>query len=180
MVSSDLLRRYPFFSALTQAQAARVAALAEEAHFKEDDVLFHAGHPADALYLLVDGHVELYHNVKEEDEADARTAGVLYRVTGGGAGMPLATPVDAAFKQQRAGGIEPGEIAGISALIEPYQYTATARVTRPGRLVKIDAIALRRLCSNDPHLACAVLRAAARTAMERLHFTRVQLAGCRA
>jgi CRP-like cAMP-binding protein len=160
---------------LTLEQAARVAAIAEDVAFQKDDALFHVGHPADTLYLLVEGKVALYHNVKEEDESDVRTAEALYRMTDGGANLTLVVQADGLFKQHLVGEIEPGQVVGISALIEPHRLTATARAACFCRLIKIDAAALRQLCASDAQLACPLLRAVARTTMERLHFARVQL-----
>ena len=73
------------------------------------------------------------------------------------------------------GYINPEEIFGISALIEPYYYTATLRADKLCRVIKIDAPALRALCEVDPQLSVGLMKAVARAAMERLDMTRVQL-----
>ena len=56
------------------------------------------------------------------------------------------------------------------------RYTTTTRVTRPSRVIKIDAAAVRQACEDDPHLAVGLMTEVARAAMERLGATRVQLA----
>ncbi len=38
--------------------------------------------------------------------------------------------------------LNPGEVFGISALIPPFRYTTPTRVTRPSRVIKIDAVQL--------------------------------------
>jgi CRP-like cAMP-binding protein len=69
----------------------------------------------------------------------------------------------------------PGEIFGISALIEPHIYTAAVRVEKPCKLIKIDALALRAFCELDAKLRCGLMYAIAKAAMERLQHTRAQL-----
>jgi len=64
--------------------------------------------------------------------------------------------------------------------IEPYRLTSTARAATPCRVLKIDAAALRALCDGNRDAGYALMRHAAKAAIERLHFTRVQLAAARA
>jgi len=71
--------------------------------------------------------------------------------------------------------INPGEIFGISALIEPYIFTATMRTDKVSRIIQINASALRALCEVDLKLSVGLNRAVAKAAMERLQHTRVQL-----
>jgi CRP-like cAMP-binding protein len=80
------------------------------------------------------------------------------------------------FKEYTVGHVRQEEIVGISALVEPYHLTATARVAEASRLIKIDAPTLRQLCRDDPHLGYRLMSAMAKTALERLHSTRQQLA----
>ena len=74
----------------------------------------------------------------------------------------------------------PGEPFSISELIGPYRLTSTAHATYPCCFLKIDAEALRALCNQDHDAGCALVSHAAKAAMERLHFTRVQLAAASA
>jgi CRP-like cAMP-binding protein len=78
-------------------------------------------------------------------------------------------------KEYFIGVVNPGEIFGISALIEPHVHTATLRADKPGFVIKIDAIALRNLCEEDAELAVGLMKAVAKTAMNRLEMTRTQL-----
>lgn len=73
----------------------------------------------------------------------------------------------------------PGEIFGISALIEPYKYTATLRVDKPSHVFEIGASDLRTLCDKDPKLAYGLMQAVAKAAIERLEATRIQLIAAR-
>ena len=150
MISLDLLRRFPFFSFMDDKELKAVATIAQELLPKANDVLIEADKPANALFFLIDGHLPYYMTVTTEHMPDYR-------------------------REYFIGYINPNEIFGISALIEPYQYTATLRAETPSRVIKIDAPALRALCEVDHHLSIGLMKAVAKTAMERLQMTRVQL-----
>jgi CRP/FNR family cyclic AMP-dependent transcriptional regulator len=151
MISPEILRRYPFFSFMNHDQLREVAMIAEQVSVTEGEVLFNIGQVADALYLLMTGSVHLHYIVTDNHDPELR-------------------------KDFLVGNINPGEALGISAVIEPYQLTATAVANEGGQLLKIDATALRTLCENDAALAYGLQRQIAKATMERLHDTRIQLA----
>jgi CRP-like cAMP-binding protein len=155
MISPELLRRYPFFGFLDDSQLKAVAMIAEEISGEKGETLLETEKPAEALYLLIEGGIDLYYTVTERDNG-------------------------AQVKEFYITEISPGEIFGISALIEPYQYTLTVRVAAPSRIIKIEAAALRALCEVDTRLAYGLMRQTAKAAMSRLHDTRIQLAAARA
>jgi CRP-like cAMP-binding protein len=150
MVSLELLRRFPFFSFMEDKELKAVAMIAQDLHPKANDVLIEADKPADALFFLVEGHLPYYMVVTTEHMPDYR-------------------------REYFVGYINPNEIFGISALIEPYKYTAILRAETPSRIIKIEAPALRALCEVDVHLSIGLMKSIAKTAMERLQMTRVQL-----
>jgi CRP-like cAMP-binding protein len=147
MVSPELLRRYPFFGCLDEAQQKAIAMIAEQVEYEKGATLFQEGKPVPALYFLLDGNVDLYY-AASGDVKD----------------------------QFPVGAISPGEASGVSALIEPYTLTATARAAKASRVLKLDAAALRALCEVDNRMGYAMMRQVAKVAQERLHYARVQLA----
>ncbi len=151
MISPELLRRYPFFCCLDEAQQKAIAMISEEVNYDKGKTLFEEGQPVHALHLLLEGSVDLYY-------------------TGSGDH----------HDQFLVGEINPGEPFGISALIEPYTFTATARVAAPSRILKIEAAGLRALCEVDCKMGYALMRQIAKIALERLHYTRLQLAAAHA
>lgn len=151
MISPEILRRYPFFGNLSEAQLIELANVAEERKFAKGSVLFEEGTPADAFYLLMDGSVSLYFGTNVEYQPKSR-------------------------KDFLVGEINPGEVFAISALIEPYTYTTTVRADKNSQVVKFDSSALNGLIEKDPTLNCLLMRKIAGAAMERLASTRVQLA----
>ncbi len=154
MVSPELLRRYPFFGRLSEAHLRAIAMLADELSCSESQTLFEIGQPADALYLLLEGGIELRYVIIDRDDSK-RT------------------------KDFYVGDVNPGEPFGISALIEPHRYTATVRTTRPSRVLKIDGIGLRTLCEVDNGIAAILMRHVAKDALSRLEETRTQLVAAR-
>lgn len=150
MIPLELLHRFPFFSFMNDKELKAIATIAEQLQLDAGDVLCEADTPANALYFLTKGHLPYYIAVTTEHIPDYR-------------------------QEYFVGYINPEEIFGISALIEPYYYTATLRADKPCRVIKIDAPALRALCEVDPQLSVGLMRAVAKAAMERLQMTRVQL-----
>jgi CRP-like cAMP-binding protein len=149
MISPEVLRRYPFFCCLNEEQQKAIAMVTEELSEEVGKELFLEGHPVEALYLLVEGSVDLVYAT-----GDAKD-------------------------QLLVGEINPGEPFAISAMIEPYTFTATARVAGPSRVLRVDAKALRALCEVDCRMGYLIMKQVAAMALERLHFARVQLAAAR-
>lgn len=151
MISPELLRKYPFFNFLDHEQLRQVAMITEEAELDPGEVLFADGEAAFALYLVQTGTLDLYHVVHDGLKTGKR-------------------------RELLAETVNPGEVMGISALIDPYTYTALARAGTPCRLLKIDAADLRVLTAKDPVMAYGLQRQITRAAMRRLYNARVQLA----
>jgi CRP/FNR family transcriptional regulator, cyclic AMP receptor protein len=151
MISPELLRRYPFFGVLNDAQLKAVAMISEEEDVDEGASVFAESQPAGSFFLLATGAIDLVFTVEEEYKPELR-------------------------KEFSVGEVNPGETFGISALIDPYQYTTTARANRSSHVIKVDAAQLRALLAEASALAARVMQQVAKTAMQRLSATRVQLA----
>jgi CRP-like cAMP-binding protein len=152
MVSVELLRRYPFFALLTDDQLKAIAMIAEEKTCPKDALLVKENTPATKLILLLEGDVDLVYS-------------------GGGEG---------AISNALVGSIAPGEMLGVSSLIEPYIYISSARTTVPAKVVEIDGAAVRALMQVDKLLGYALMRNVAAAVLERLKYTQVELAAARA
>ena len=151
MISPELLRRNPFFGQLTEPDLYAIAMIADEITADTGVTLFDERQTADALYLLLDGSIDLYYKSEEEYHPKAR-------------------------KEFLVGEINPGEIFSISSMLEPYILNASARTAKPSKFVKIDAAALRKLSEENHKMGCVIMRSIAKALMERLAYTRVQLA----
>lgn len=150
MTAFEHLQHFPFFSFMDEKQLKMVAAIAQELQFNAGDEICEAHTPSDSLYFLTQGSLLYYMVVVSEYQPDYR-------------------------KEYFIGVVNPGEIFGISSLVEPHLHTATLRADKPSCVIKIDGSALRALCEEDVHLSLALMKAVAKTAMNRLEMTRVQL-----
>lgn len=155
MVSPELLRRYTIFGFMNEAELRGIAMIAEEVQPPPGTTLFDAETPASALYLLIEGSVELWYVAHDHHEQG------LHR-------------------EFFVSDVNPGEILGISALIEPFCYVSSARLTGPARLIRLEAAGLRALCEMDCRLGYRLMHQIAKAAIQRLSDTRVQLVAARA
>ena len=151
MISPELLRRYSFFGKLAEADLYEIAMIADEFSADAGVTLFKEQQPAEALYLLLEGSVDLYYTSEEEYHPKIR-------------------------KEFLVGEVNPGEIFSISSMLDPFILNASARTAVPSRFVKIDAVALRKMSEENHKMGCVIMHQIAKALMERLSYTRVQLA----
>ena len=151
MISPERLRQYQFFSHLEDQHLTSLAIISEPVILENEELILEEGQPAQALYFLMTGCIDLYYTV-----------------------MDSARPHDR--KEALVCQINPGEVFGISALIEPYVLTATARSSGQSQVLRIDLPQLRALFEQDPALETLMLRKVSKAAIQRLHETRVLLA----
>lgn len=151
MISPELLRRYTFFSGLTDTQLNKIVMLSEEIEYEEGETIFNEGDQANTIYLLLDGEVDLFFTA--EEDYSPKTS-----------------------KQFAAGEINVGEVFGVSAFIEPYTTNAEARAARDSRILRIDALTLRSQFPEDLSMAFCIMNAIARTTRDRMTGLHAQLA----
>ena len=77
--------------------------ITDEEKYEKGQILFNIDEEAGECYLLLEGAVDLHYIIVDEQEPQLR-------------------------KEFVVGTINPGEVLGISSVIEPYIYTATAIV----------------------------------------------------
>jgi CRP-like cAMP-binding protein len=148
MISSEILRGYPFFAGLSEEELQRIAAITEEKTYEPNTYIGYEGHPAEKLYLVVIGPVEVQINTDEE-------------------GLQRETVVVR----------HAGEVCGWSALVEPYILTASLFCPAKATVLEIDAKAMRAMFEENHHLGYRILQRIAAIASERLKRTRFQLLG---
>jgi CRP-like cAMP-binding protein len=153
MVTTELFKRYEFFAGLTEKHLKALSMIADENTYESGALIFEECSSSDKLYLLIEGNVDLSYLAIDK----------MHSYT---------TPP----KEFYAGSINPGEVFGISALIEPYSYNATAKASEQSRIIIIDARELRKLLDQDLQFAYNLSRQTIKALMERLIDLRVQLA----
>jgi CRP-like cAMP-binding protein len=151
MISPELLRRYPFFAGLTDSQYKAIAMSAQESTYPKGSPIFEECDAADRLFILIDGSIDLYYRSQDE----------FHPIT---------------VKEFFVGEINPGEAFGTSSIIEQNEFNATSKTSVDSRVLEIDALALRELMAQDPHLANKILLQVIKTLKERVMALRVQLA----
>jgi len=151
MVSVETLRRYQFFNHFTQDQLKAVAMISEIETYPKGAIVAREDAIASKLYLLLEGDVDLIYS-------------------GGGEG---------AISNALVGSIAPGEVFGVSSLVEPYQFISSVRAAMPLRVIAIDSIALRALAEIDSNLGYGLMRNISAAILGRLKFTQMELAVAR-
>jgi len=151
MISPELLRRYPFFSQLTDRNLKAIAMISEEYEVKAGKIIFEEKKPSRTLYFLIDGSIDLINSVEVGNKPKIR-------------------------KEFLVGEINPQEVFGISAIIEPHILNATGKAAKDCRFIAIDANALLALMELDCEMGYIFMCHIAKAAMERLIATRVQFA----
>lgn len=137
---------------LTDDQLKEIAMIAEEKNYPKQTLLVKENNQATKLILLLEGDVDLIYS-------------------GGGEG---------AISNALVGSIAPGEMLGVSSIIEPYIYISSARATIPVKVVEIDGVGVRALMQADKMLGYALMSNVATAVLERLKYTQVELAAARA
>jgi CRP/FNR family transcriptional regulator, cyclic AMP receptor protein len=146
MVNPEIIARFANFSDFTDDEIKAMAILANEEHYEPGRFIFYEGDEANKMYLLLQGQVEMMLNT---DEMGAQRELVMT--------------------------VQPNEIFGWSALVEPYKLTASARCATPVRVIGIAAPGLRALMAVSCALGFRLLQRACQASSARLNATRVQL-----
>ncbi|MCB2179820.1 Crp/Fnr family transcriptional regulator [bacterium] len=154
MISPELLRKYAFFGFLSDEDFDKIAMVAEEGTWQAGETLFTLGDKADHVYFLENGEVNLHYKVVDE-------------------------LVSNKSKEFYVGDINPGEPFGLSALIKPHAYTATALVGRESKGIIVDAEKLLALANAQPELGYGLMQQVAKSTFERLGQVRVELVAAR-
>jgi CRP-like cAMP-binding protein len=155
MVSTELLRRYPFFGNFDDDELKAIAMLADEVTVEGETTLFDSGQPAEYLYLLMEGEIEWHYDAIDPAHRE-RSRDFLIEY------------------------FSPGEPLGVSAVLEPHVYLGRADVRSRSRLLRMDGPRLRVLCELDTGMGPILMRQIVKVAVSRLARMRTWLAAARA
>ena len=133
------------FEGLSQSQIERIIAVTQEEKFKKGQWLFNEGQEAAHLFLVKDGAAELV--IKVEDTIE----------------IPIAI-------------VRPNNgCLGVSALIEPYRYSLSARCLDDCTLLAISKTQLGDLMNADSEMRCVIMTNLATKLLNRLKETRQEI-----
>src|SRR5262249_46288364 len=120
----DLLRHLP------PEEVERILPYVQQRDIRAGEVLFHAGDPGDALYIVADGKVAVL------------------------GPTPAGTDID----RPAIAELHPGQAFGEMALVSRGARTATIRSVTDAKLLKIDKLDFEQLVASDPQIASALER----------------------
>jgi CRP-like cAMP-binding protein len=146
VLDPEILRAFPFFVGLSEAELKSLSIIAHKVSFQRGDLIFREDDPARALFALIDGWVDIVINT------------------------------DAQGKQHElVTTLSPGEIFGWSALVDPYTYTGSAICASPVEAIDFNGADLLGLFELDPRLCCVIMRKVCQATADRLRATRLQM-----
>ncbi len=147
MISSETIAQHmvAHILGLTSEQAEQIALLAEERSYASGETLFSEKDPADDLFFILEGRVFL------------------------GASFPHHSG------RVNIASIGQSEFFGWSAVVGPYQETASAMAVRPTKVLAINGPKLISLCEQDTALGFAVMRTLLAAVADRLRATRERM-----
>jgi CRP/FNR family cyclic AMP-dependent transcriptional regulator len=145
MISPEVLRRFSLFAGLDAEVFKDLAMTGEEVTVSAGEWLFKEGAAADALYLIMEGTVDLKINVNE-----------------------------AGTEQADLSSLVSGDVTGWSALVEPYTYTLGAVATSNVCAARLNGEQLRSLMEAQPEVGYQLMHRVAQAIATRLTNLRVR------
>ena len=79
-------------------------------------------------------------------------------------------------REAYVGSINPGDIIGLSSLVESFVFNAFTRFSHKSTNISIDAVQLRVLMNGDPSLGYILMQHLTKGIIKRLFDTRIQVA----
>ncbi len=138
MVSATWLRKAELFGTLEESRLNGLLEHSTVESLRERTVIFHQGDGATHLFVLVEGAVDL--SVQGGDQSEFMTSRLQ----------------------------KEGAVFGIPSLFEPFRYNVTATSFMATKLLRIDAVKLRRKMEDDPKMGLEIM-----TKLASIYFTRL-------
>ena len=139
MISSDQLRDFSIISHLDQDFIEKLAGACDLITIEPDEWIFHEGEPADYLYLVLGGAVDLKLRIGERR---------------------------AAFTTLNT--LRHGDPLGWSALVEPYTYRLSAITQDTTELIRMDGVAVRQIIEEHPDQGFHIMKVVAQGVSTRV------------
>jgi CRP-like cAMP-binding protein len=133
------------FEGLSQSQIERIVAIIQEQKFQKQQWVFNESQEATHLYLVKDGAVELVTRVEDTIEIPVS----IIRPKNG--------------------------FLGLSALLEPYRYSLSARCLDDSTLITVSGAQLIDLMNADSEMRCVIMTNLATKLLNRLKETRQEV-----
>ncbi len=131
-VTADRLSRAELFNSLSVESLLAISEFCREETHRDGDVLLVEDEPANILYIVERGKLALEKKVQIGRHSTPRNATIGY--------------------------VNPGKVAGFSALVEPHVYSTSAVCVEPTRVIAIDGAALRLFLEEHPEAGLKVMK----------------------
>ncbi len=147
MVPPELLHRFSLFANLHPGIYQELALASKEISLRAGEWLFTEGDDANALYLVLEGKIDLKVTIDPKSQ-----------------------------RRQDVSTVTEGHMMGWSALVEPYIYTLSAVAVADCKLVSLDASAVRNMMEQRPEIGYTIMKRLTQAIGARLATLRVQMA----
>lgn len=131
-VTAERLRRSEILRDLSDADLVSIAAFCVEETYREGEIVFGEGAPAEGLVIVERGKLSLEKRIQIGRHSTPRNATIGY--------------------------VEPGRSAGFSALTAPHAYSTSVLCVEPARVICVDAASLREYLEEHPAAGLKVMR----------------------
>jgi CRP-like cAMP-binding protein len=159
MISTQLIRRFPFFAGFSHDQFNTLAKAAKNLSVESGHRFFQEGETLRHFYLVLDGSIAITINVPDRDVPQPLTN----QITG-----------NLINKELTVSNVGVGDVFGWSALIPPNTSTANARAVTASRVIKFDGEALRPHIGDDCAFGYLLALKAAQIVRQRLRDLRIE------
>ena len=159
MISPEVIRRYPFFGGLSYEHIVVLASAANEISVESGHYFFHDGDNLHQFYLILHGEVAVAMEVPDQ-AVEQKISGQL---TG-----------QFQMRDVVLSSLGRGDAFAWSALVPPYQATASVKATTPCQVAVFDALALRRAFEEDCRFGYMMMQKAAQISSNRLRDMRIE------
>jgi len=159
MISTEMLRRYPFFSCLSHDQLVTLAMAGEELYAEAGHYFFYEGDKLRSLFFLIEGKVDICVRIPDRNVEQVVSEQIM--------GNFIAEHVTVSS-------ISPGQIFAWSSIIPPNVSTASAKAVVPSRVVAFDCQELMQAFQDDCPFGYLMLQKVAGVLRQRLRDMRIQ------
>jgi CRP/FNR family transcriptional regulator, dissimilatory nitrate respiration regulator len=146
MVTAEWVKKAELFESLNESQLTDLLAHSAEIPCTAGQTIFNQGDPADYLYVLIQGTVELA--VRAEEKIAIMTSKVE----------------------------KEGMVFGIPSLLEPFRYNVSAKCLTPSRVLRFEANYIKHKIDHDPKMGIEIMRKLAFIYFNRLNELRAGIA----